>query len=153
MKNWIFVIGAALALSACAQKSAYEAAVEDHEPRYCYRSIGGVVCYAKPYEADERRLVNYYGPAPIRYEKADPVEPQRLIAPEPIAYWVKDPEPVPMIAIKGDLADRPWLTKDPVGGSPLAENKDGLNAFMRNFDQKPAQSPVPVKSKPNGGWF
>jgi len=153
MRNWIIIFGATLTLSACAQKSAYEAAVEDQEPSYCYRSIGGVSCYATPFEADERRLVNYYGPAPKRYEKSKPPQPQKLIAPEPVTYWVKDPEPVPMISIKGDLADRPWLTKDPIGTSPVSASKDGLNAFMRNFDQNPTQLPAPDKMKTESGWF
>ena len=65
----IVAIGAAGFLSACAQKSAYEAAVEEFEPVYCYQSLGGVSCYKKPNFRDERRMVNYYGPAPKRYDR------------------------------------------------------------------------------------
>ena len=51
-----------LSLSACTHKSAYEAAVEDEEPRYFYKSLAGLTCYEKFNHRDEKRLVNYYGP-------------------------------------------------------------------------------------------
>ena len=57
-----------LSLSACTHKSAYEAAVEDEEPRYFYKSLAGLTCYEKPNHRDEKRLVNYFGPAPMRYK-------------------------------------------------------------------------------------
>ena len=63
----IVAIGAAGFLSACAQKSAYEAAVEDMEPVYCYKSLAGVQCYQEPSFRDERRMVNYFGPTPRRF--------------------------------------------------------------------------------------
>jgi hypothetical protein len=35
------------------------------EPRYCYRTIGKVNCYAEPLEGQEaNRLIGYDGPAP-----------------------------------------------------------------------------------------
>jgi len=111
MNKLIFLAIAALLVGACAQKSAYEAAVEDYEPVYCYKSIGGVACYEEPYHRDEWRMVNYFGPAPIRYDAPEAPEPPKLFAPEPVDFWVKDPEPVPEPAPKGDLADRPWLLK------------------------------------------
>lgn len=108
----IFIAGLALvSLSACAQKSAYEAAVEDLEPTYCYKSLAGVTCYEKPFHRDEKRLVNFFGPAPKRYEKPEALPEPRRDAPQAISYWVKDPEPIPTPAPAGDLADRPWLTK------------------------------------------
>lgn len=113
LKFWVAGL-AILSLSACAQKSAYEAAVEDLEPRYCYKSLAGVTCYEKPYHRDEKRLVNFFGPAPKRYEKPATLPEPRRDAPEAITYWVKDPEPIPTPAPRGDLADRPWLTKKAV---------------------------------------
>jgi hypothetical protein len=47
-------------------ESAYEEAVYDEEPIYCYRSLGAVDCYRKPDRRSDSRLVNYYGPAPGR---------------------------------------------------------------------------------------
>ncbi len=102
-----------LVLGACAQKSAYEAAVEGREPVYCYRNLGGVICHEKPNFADERRLVNYFGPAPKRYERPAPPPAQKLFAPEQINYWAKDPEPLPRARPHGDLADRPWIPGAP----------------------------------------
>ena len=65
---WKIVVAglAILSLSACVHKSAYEAAVEDEEPRYCYKSLAGLTCYEKPNHRDEKRLVNYFGSAPMR---------------------------------------------------------------------------------------
>jgi hypothetical protein len=133
MKKLIVIAGAALILSACAQKSAYEAAVEDLEPSYCYQSIGGVTCYKTPYHRDERRLVNYFGPAPVRYDKPEPVAEIEGSAPEAITYWVKDPEPVPTISAKGDLIDRPWLSKTPVQALEPQIEEGGLSAFLRDI--------------------
>ena len=48
MKRIVGLISVALVLSACTQKSAYEAAVEDMEPVYCYKSLAGVQCYQEP---------------------------------------------------------------------------------------------------------
>ena len=47
-------------------ESAYEKAVYDEEPLYCYRSLAAVDCYRKPDRRSDTRLVNYYGPAPAR---------------------------------------------------------------------------------------
>ena len=102
---------AIVSLAGCTQKSAYEAAVEDLEPRYCYQSLAGVTCYETPFHRDEKRLVNYFGPAPKRYEKQAPAPKPAYYAPESVSYWVKDPEPIPTPAPTGDLADSPWLTK------------------------------------------
>jgi len=110
MRNLMIILAAAGFLGACAQKSAYETAVEGYEPTYCYKSLAGVSCYKKPYFRDERRLVNYFGPAPERYERPASPPAQKLFAPKTSNYWVKDPEPAPHAAPQGDLADRPWLT-------------------------------------------
>ena len=100
-------------LGACAQKSAYEAAVEGYEPVYCYKNLGGVICHKKPNFTDERRMVNYYGPAPERYERPASPPEQKLFAPEMVNYWAKDPEPLPRAKPHGDLTDRPWIAGAP----------------------------------------
>lgn len=102
---------AILSLSACAHKSAYEAAVEDEEPRYSYKSLAGLTCYEKLNHRDEKRLVNYFGPAPMRYEKPEAVPLPKRIAPDTVNYWVKNPDSVPTAMPKGDASDRLWLTK------------------------------------------
>ena len=109
MKRILMALPMVLLLGACAQKSAYEAAVEDYEPVYCYKSLAGVQCYEKPNFRDERRMVNYFGPAPVRYDRPEPKEAPELFAPKPVSYWVKDPEPRARPAPQGDLADRPWF--------------------------------------------
>ncbi len=116
----MMVVMSGAALGACAQKSAYEAAVEDREPVYCYQSLAGVVCHEKPNFRDERRIVNYFGPAPKRYERPAQPPAQKLFAPEPVNYWAKDPEPLPRAQPQGDLADRPWI--------PGAPNHDAASA-------------------------
>ena len=93
-------------LGACAQKSAYEAYVEDMEPVYCYKSLAGVSCYKEPYHRDGRRLVNYFGPAPQRYDAPQPSKVPELSAPDAINYWVKDAEPTPRAAPTGNLSDK-----------------------------------------------
>ena len=45
MKRIVGLISVALVLSACTHKSAYEAAVEDMESVYCYKSLARVQCY------------------------------------------------------------------------------------------------------------
>ncbi len=140
MNTHLLIIGAALLLSACAQKTAYEAAVEDMEPTYCYKSLGGITCYAKPFHRDERRLVNYYGPAPIRYDRPEVAPEPNRSAPAQIKYWVKDPEPLPTISAKGNLADRPWLVKM-TKAEKAAHQKKGLEVFLSNI-QKNAKADI-----------
>ena len=43
MKRIVGLISMALILSACTQKSAYETAVKNMAPFYCYKSLAGVV--------------------------------------------------------------------------------------------------------------
>lgn len=105
-------IGLGLFLGACSYVSEYEKAVYDLEPSYCYKSIGKVACYKEPFHRDERRLVNYFGPDPSRYDKPETPEPTPIQAPEMVNYWVKDAEPVPRPAPSGRVANLPWL--DPV---------------------------------------
>ena len=97
-------------LAACGYVDEYERQVYDQEPVYCYKSLAGTTCYHEPKHADERRLVNYFGPHPSRYEKPEAAPAPTYKAPEMVNYWVKDPEPVPRPMPTGDLSDRPWLT-------------------------------------------
>jgi len=153
MNRLIIIAGATLILSACAQKSAYEAAVEDFEPRYCYRSLGGVMCYETPYHRDERRLVNYYGPAPVRYDRPEAAPDPERTAPDQINYWVKDPEPVPTISAKGDLADRPWLSKEGGSTPKIVPAQNGLEAFLRDIHKNARTQSIGIPLKMEAQTF
>ena len=109
MYKQIATIGLAALLGACGYVSEYEKAVYDLEPSYCYKSIGKVACYKEPFHRDERRLVNYFGPHPSRYDKPEAPEPTPIAAPEMVNYWVKDAEPIPCPAPTGNVASLPWL--------------------------------------------
>ncbi|MEK9722990.1 MAG: hypothetical protein VW405_05830 [Rhodospirillaceae bacterium] len=154
--TWLPVLALSLALGACAQKSAYEAAVEDLEPVYCYQSLGGVACYEKPDFRDERRLVNYFGPAPLRYDRPEPAPERKLFAPEQVNYWVKDVEPVPQAAPQGDLADRPWVGTSPsltearldVQRGRDATRGEDAQAFLRRIEAALARANRPAEPAP-----
>ncbi len=118
-------VGLAALLGACGYVSEYEKAVYDLEPTYCYKSIGGVACYKEPYHRDERRLVNYFGPDPSRYEAPDAPEATPHDPPEMVNYWVKDAEPIPRPAPSGNVANLPWL--DPA----VARADAGKREFAR----------------------
>ena len=109
MQKFLISAGLAALLGACSYVDAYEEAVYDLEPSYCYKSIGGVECYRKPYHRDERRLVNYFGQHPSRYDKPEPAERAPHSPPEMVNYWVKDAEPIPRPAPSGNVANLPWL--------------------------------------------
>ncbi len=94
------VIALLVALSGCGYVDAYEEAVYDREPLYCYKSLGAIQCFKEPQHHDERRLVNYFGPHPSRYDPPEPPEVPDLEAPKEIDHWVKDPEPVPKPAVR-----------------------------------------------------
>jgi len=106
----IFVLAGLLALlGACSYVDAYEEAAYDMESNYCYKSIGGVESYRKRYHRDERRLVNYLGPHPSRYDKPEAAEEAVHSPPKMVNYWVKDAEPIPRPAANGNIANLPWL--------------------------------------------
>jgi hypothetical protein len=84
-----------LLVAACGYVDRYEEGVYAYEPTYCYKSIGTVRCYREPFHRDQRRLVNYYGPHPSRYDTPPPPPALVLKAPPPVAFYVRDPEPVP----------------------------------------------------------
>ena len=87
-------LGAVFGLAACGYVDTYEEAVYDLEPRYCYQSIGKIVCFEEPYHRDAERLVSYTGPHPSRYDAPPEPPAPNLIAPADTGVWVKDPEPV-----------------------------------------------------------
>lgn len=99
MRNTLVLTAVGALVGACGFVSAYEEAVYDLEPVYCYQSIGrsvsGVECYKTPKHRDERRLVNYYGPHPSRYDRPEPPPPPTLAAPPAVDFFVRDPEPIP----------------------------------------------------------
>jgi len=99
MRNTLFVTAVGAFVGACGYVSEYEKAVYDFEPVYCYQSIGqsvsGVECYKTPKHQDERRLVNYYGPDPSRYDRPEPPPPLTLSAPPAVDFYVRDAEPIP----------------------------------------------------------
>jgi hypothetical protein len=89
------IIGAFAGLSACGYVDAYEEAVYDWEPRYCYNQLGSVQCFSEPVHRDAQRLVNYYGPHPSRFDTPSPPERLDPVAPPPVAFYVKDEDPLP----------------------------------------------------------
>ena len=116
---------AALLLAGCGPdyQSRYEEGVADYEPIYCYQTIGDVACYRTPQFRDERQLVNYYGPAPYRYERPEDPPEARLDPPPALNYYVRDSEPIPRPAPRGSFDDRPWLA--PGYESPPATSSGG----------------------------
>jgi len=109
MRATLTPLAAAALLTGCGYVSDYEASVYDEEPVYCYQSIGGISCFETPHHRDQRRLVNYYGPAPERYTPPDPPPSARLDPPPSVNYFVRDAEPVPRPRPHGNVDDRPWL--------------------------------------------
>jgi hypothetical protein len=95
MLRTLTLIAATALLGACGNVDRYEAGVYHYQPTYCYQSIGAVRCYRTPNHRDEKRLVNYYGPSPTRYDKPAPPPKRVLYAPPPVPFYVRDPEPVP----------------------------------------------------------
>jgi hypothetical protein len=86
---------AALLLAACTgYESEYERGVYDYEPIYCYQTIGAVDCRREPHSRDAARLVNYYGPAPGKYDPPDPPKEHPLRPPPKVKAAYRDPEPV-----------------------------------------------------------
>ena len=140
MLRILATFGLVSVLGACGYVSEYEKAVYDWEPTYCYKSIGKVVCYKEPYHRDEKRLVNYFGPDPSRYDKPEPSERAPHAPPQMVNYWVKDAEPIPWPAPTGQLAKLPWL--DPVQNQAdtdrreyvrLNANPKGVQALLKTM--------------------
>ena len=122
MLRILATFGLVSVLGACGYVSEYEKAVYDWEPTYCFKSIGKVVCYKEPYHRDEKRLVNYFGPDPSRYDKPEPPERAPHAPPQMVNYWVKDAVPVPRPAAVGNVSNLPWL--DPAAARASAGDSD-----------------------------
>lgn len=100
-------LGAALfALSACGYKDAYEEAVYNEDPRYCYQQLGGISCYSTPSHQDAARLINYFGPHPDRYDPPAPLPRRESVAPAPVAYYSLDEETIPTDAPRHRAGDQ-----------------------------------------------
>ncbi len=109
MRKMMFPMALTVFLGACSYVDKYEEAVSGMEPTYCYKSIGGVECYREPFDRDSRRLVNYFGPHPSRYDKPEPPEPAPHAPPPMVNYWVKDAVPIPRPSPTGKASNLPWL--------------------------------------------
>ncbi len=113
MRSIFRVVAAALSLGACTTyESAYEKSVYDAEPIYCYQSLGGTDCYRTANRRDDRRLVNYYGPAPSKYAAPDVPEVPDPQAPPKAERAAGDPAPVPV------AASAPTAPPDPAAAPP-----------------------------------
>ena len=110
MKKTLALLALPVILSTCGYVSKYEEGVYDYEPVYCYQSIGAVQCFDAPRFRDQKRLVNYYGPAPERYDRPDSPPEPNLMAPPAVNFFVRDPEPVPRPSpTAAGSVDLPWL--------------------------------------------
>ena len=143
-------LGAAFVLlGACGYVDAYEEAVHDMEPVYCYQSLAGVECFKEPNHQDKRRLVNYYGPHPTRYDAPEKAEVPELQAPEEIEHWVKDPEPVPQprSQLAASQASRP--APQPVASTRRLSAEDAAAARSLRFTEP--EPPAVVEQVNEGG--
>jgi len=95
MRKTLITLGLSGFLGACGYVDGYEKSVYAMEPVYCYQSLGKAQCFKEPRHRDERRLVNYYGPHPSRYDRPAPAAAAKLMAPPPVDFYVRDEEPVP----------------------------------------------------------
>ena len=134
MLKRVFMLAGLLIVAACGYVDEYEEAVYDHQPVYCYQSIGKAVCFNEPYHRDADRLVNYYGPHPSRYDAPDAPEKLDLIAPVQTNVWVKDPEPV--VTVSG-------VALSESDAQPLAVQELNVDEPNWLFDTILAPDPMP----------
>lgn len=150
-KSVVVALSLPLLAGACTTKSAYEAAVEDFEPVYCYRYLMGVECTDKPKPRDAKRLVNYYGPAPHRYDQPEPEPEIERQAPKMVNYWVKDPEPVPRPMPKmAHLNELTWLQpgyKEEQKVRQAAQSTQGTEALLNRVGTS-LHGPAPYRPEP-----
>ncbi len=141
MRKIIALAGfAAIMLSGCGgYVSKYEEHVHDMEPVYCYRTIGGITCHGQPDHTREARLVNYFGPAPSRYEKPAPLPEPELYAPQDVGYYVMDPEPVPEPASTGQTV-LPWSAQQQAAHGYGQGSVDDFVASMSHELAVPSES-------------
>jgi len=94
VRVWLSCVAMAFAAAGCGEKDTpYIAAVRPEPPLYCYQTLAGVNCYAKPDFRDERQLINFYGPPPRDYDRPEPPEPARLDPPPEVDWYCRVSEP------------------------------------------------------------
>jgi hypothetical protein len=91
----IALLAVGLTATACQPDRAYDKGVSEFEPVYCYQTLGTPDCYAEPIAQFRPSLINFYGPAPQKYDPPEPLEMQEPQAPPKIERYVRDAEPVP----------------------------------------------------------
>lgn len=111
------VLASATGVAGCTSyESAYEEAVYDWEPLYCYQSLADVSCMRTPYFRDARRLTNYFGPSPNRYDRPAPPPPARLDPPpsplEPLVLPEVSADPSPPAHGLDDSSPSPLQSPD-----------------------------------------
>ncbi len=110
---------AILAAGGCTSyESAYERAVYDAEPVYCYQSLGAVDCHRTPHRRDDARLVNYYGPAPSR---TAPSKLHKAAKPQP-------PPPGEATTEERVAMAAPHQSAEPPGSPPADQEKPAAPA-------------------------
>jgi hypothetical protein len=125
MYRWLWLAATAGLVSGCVSyESAYERAVYDHEPVYCYQSLADVMCGRQPSDRDQRRLVNYFGPAPGKYAAPPPPRLAKAAAPPRIKAYHRDPEPPPVPPQSPAAAAAPTLPSPPLRAQPQAAPAD-----------------------------
>ncbi len=118
------VVALLLAGGCTSYESAYERAVTDYEPVYCYQSLAGVTCHRRPNHRDAARLVNYYGPAPSKYEASER-ETAEPAAPPDGGGVVRDPEPKVVAVRLDDGTTKAAATGNGAAGKNSAASKEG----------------------------
>ena len=145
--------GLSCLLGGCGYVDAYEEAVYDEEPIYCYQSLANVECYKEPNHRDKRRMVNYYGPQPTRYDESDTLEMPELAAPEEIEYWVKDPEPMREQMVKMDSDKKSLAAAGRTMIKPMPRHKQRARdtAVLERMGVNGPEGMQPVNSIVQGG--
>ena len=140
MRKMIISVGFTALLGACGYVDKYEEAVSGMEPTYCYKSIGGVECYREPFHRDGRRLVNYFGPHPSRFDAPEKPEPVTPTPPPMVNYWVKDAVPIPRPSPTGRASNLPWLGQAPAKAqvaraefTPMSAKQDGTDKLLERM--------------------
>ncbi len=105
-------------------ESAYERAVYDEEPVYCYQSLGSADCYRTPHRRDDARLVNYYGPAPTR---TAPPRLSKAARPQPPPAPSGDTPAAP-----AEVAERP-AAEPSAAAQPEAEKPEEKKTGWRDW--------------------
>lgn len=140
-----------LLLGGCGFVNSYEEAVYDHEPVYCYQSLAAVECFTEPHHTDKKRIVNYYGPHPSRYDEPDEPDVPELQAPKAIERWVKDPEPVPQPAMKMASSKKPAPPVEETPRSDRLSTEDAVELEKMRFTepQPPTEPASPQNDEKN----